>query len=150
MAYKNLVYIWNSHDSEWVALKQPSSYVGISTTLVDSARNSDGVFIGDVIKSDIAKIEMTWNFLTTQEYSDMMKLFESKYNGSFLVQVCFFDTIKGDWDGSISSAPSSTNVCRTFYPNDRTGEFAEIQLDETTGSPIGYKGVSLHLIDTGK
>lgn len=154
---RKLVYVYSEkfgdvNDNYWVELPTPTDYSGISTTLVDSGRNSDGVVIADVIKSDIAKVEMKWNFLTVAQYSAIAKLFEPKYNDDdmsvFFRPVSFFDVIKGNYEGDITQAPSPTNRIRLFYPSDRKVQFAKIKLDNN-GKPIGYTNVSLNLIDTG-
>lgn len=166
MASKPLLSIWNVKTTSWVNIgwsnpvsstdiPTPSSYNGLSSTYVNSGRNADGKVIGDVILSDVSKIEITWNFLTVAQFSKLAKLFEAKYDGSFFVACCFFDVVKGGWDGDNSKAPSLTaganyNPCRVFYPNDRQVSFAKIKLDTATGAPIGYQNVSLSLIDTGK
>lgn len=155
MPSRMLVYIWKESLTtalKWVALPCPSSYSASASTLVNSGRNADGQVIADVIRSDIAKIEMKWNFLTTAQYAQLAQLFEEKYGGSFINAVSFFDVIKGDYDGDITKAPTAStgnNPCRTFYPNDRKVAFAKITLD-SSGKPIGYEGVSLNLIDTCK
>ena len=151
---RHLVYIYSetfglSDDNYWVELPTPSDYSGISTTLVDSGRNSQGQVIGDVINSDIAKIELKWNYLTVAQYSAIAKLFERKYGGSFFVPVSFFDVVNGGFEGSLSSRPSATNKCRIFYCGDRKVAFAQIKLD-SNGFPIGYTDVQLNLVDTGK
>ena len=157
MSNRALVAIYNQYSNKinkWVSLPTPSEYSGISTTLVNSARNTVGQVIADVIASDIAKIELQWNFLTVDEYKTIAQLFEPKYNGghndAFFRAVSFFDVIKGGFDGNISIPPNlSTNRVRKFYCGDRKVQFAHIKLDPNTGAPIGYTGVSLHLIDTG-
>jgi len=138
----------------WVELPQPSDYSGIATTLVDSGRNAEGVVVADVIKSDVAKVELKWNFLTPAQYSQIAKLFEPKYNGgntqAFFKAVSFFDVIKNGFDGSIASAPSvDTNRCRLFYCGDRKVQFAKMVINDD-GTPKGYANVSLNLIDTGR
>lgn len=151
MATRPLVAIYNANASTpaWVGLPCPSDYSGLSTTLVDSARNSKGQVIGRPIASDIAKIELKWNYLTVAQYSAIAKLFEPKYDGSFFVPVSFFDVINGNFEGDITVAPNTTtNKIRLFYPSDRKVQFAKIQLDSNS-MPIGYSGVSLNLIDTG-
>jgi len=144
------VSIYNEYSSTWVDLPCASEYTGIATTVVDSGRNPDGVVIADVIASDIAKVEMKWNFLTLEQYSLIAQLFEPKYHGEFMNAVRFFDVVKGDFDGDNSSAPDKTNnPCRIMYCGDRKVSFAKIKLDDD-GKPIGYQGVSLNLIDTHK
>lgn len=148
------VSVYNSNTSQWVDLPCASEYTGIATTLVDSGRNAKGVVIGDVIASDIAKVEIKWNFLTVEQYSEIAQLFEPKYNNNdpqaFFRAVRFFDVVKGDFDGDNSEAPNTTtNRCRIMYCGDRKVAFAKMKLDES-GKPIGYQGVSLNLIDTNK
>lgn len=151
MAIRALVAIYKTNTSSWFELPCPSDYSGISTTIVDSARNAKGEVIGQPVKSDIAKVELKWNFLTVAQYASLAQLFEEKYNGNFFVPVSFFDIIKGDFDGDITTAPNTTtNKIRLFYCGDRKVQFAHIKLDPDTGAPIGYTGVSLNLIDTGK
>lgn len=123
-------------NNDYVCLPCPSEYSGSSSTLVNSARNVKGVVIGEVIASDIAKVEITWNYLTRTQYSEIAKLFERLYGGSFFVKVKFFDSVKNDWNEKI------------MYPNDRSFHTAKIKL--VNGMPVGYTNVSLHLIDTGK
>ena len=158
MATRALIYVYNAHTSLWVALPTPSDYNGSSSTLVNSARNTQGEVIGDVIKSDVAKVELKWNYLTLAQYTALAQLFEPLYNGAFFNAVSFFDVIKGDFNGtvnpsSLSANPptnrSGANPCKVFYPNDRKVAFAKLKLD-SNGKPIGYTDVSLNLIDTGK
>lgn len=152
-----LVSVYDKYKStlnKWVDLPTPSEYVGSSSTIVDSGRNSQGQVVGDVIKSDVAKIELTWNFLTVAQYSAIAKLFEPKYNNNdntvFFRPVSFFDVISGTFEGDITQAPNTTtNKIRLFYVGDRKVEFAHIKLDNN-GAPIGYVNVALHLVDTGK
>lgn len=156
--HRALVYIYNEHTSKWVALPTPSDYNGLSSTIVNSARNTQGEFIGDVIKSDVAKVELKWNYLTREQFTIVAQLFEPKYNGAFLNAVSFFDVIKGDWNGTVnmndlSAYPptnsSGNNPCKVLYPNDRKVSFAKITLD-SYGYPVGYENVALNLVDTGK
>jgi len=137
----------------WVQLPMPSDYVGISTTLVDSGRNAQGQVIADVIKSDIAKVELKWNFLTPAQYSAIAQLFEPKYNNNdmsvFFRPVSFFDVIANAYEGDITQAPNlTTNRIRKFYCGDRKVQFAKMVLNDD-GTPKGYQNVSLNLIDTG-
>lgn len=139
---------------KWISLPCPSDYQGSSSTLVDSARNANGVLIGQVIKSNVAKVELKWNYLTVDEYKKIAQLFEPEYYGgdtsAFMRAVSFFDVIKGGWNGSIDNYPDAvSNKCKVFYTNDRKVQFAKIVLNDN-GSPKGYSGVSLNLIDTGK
>ena len=154
---RKLVYIYsetfgNANDHYWVELPTPSDYSGLSATVVDSSRNAQGQVIGQVIISDVAKVELTYKFLTVAQFSAIAKLFEPKFGGSFYVPVSFFDEVAGGYEGDLTKAPtnsSGNNPIRLFYPADRKGVVAHIKLDPTTGVPIGYTDVSINLIDTG-
>lgn len=128
-----------------VIVRTPSDYSGSSSTIVNSARNSQGQVVGDVIAHDVAKVELKWNYLTIAEYSALAKIFKT----DFFVPCCFFDVVEGTWEGDNSQAPSGANNVRIFYCGDRKVDFAHITLD-SNGAPIGYSNVSLHLIDTGR
>lgn len=125
-----------------VALPTPSTYIGNTATIVDSARNVEGYVIGTVIRNNVAKISMTWNFLTAQEFSNMLKLFEPAYGGSFYNSVTFFNQ---------TSAALET---RTMYVSDRTSSGSFLLYNENNapssswiGLPRGYTGISLSLVE---
>lgn len=142
---KPLVKIWNAYSSQWVSLPTPSEYEGQSSTLVDSARNSGGYVVANVIRSDVASVSMTWNFLTINQYKAIAQLFEPKYNGEFINYVYFWDMVKGDFNGQDSTTPTdSTN--KKMYCGDRKVSVAHIKLDNN-GKPIGYEGVQLDLVE---
>ena len=155
MANRALVSIYKESAGTWFHIggdtpnvRSPYDYDASSSTLVDSARNSEGVVVGQVIKEDVAKIEMKWNYLTVAEYSALAQLFDSAYGGNFFVYVSYFDVVLGDFESDNTITPT-LSTHRIFYPNDRKAVVAHITLD-ANGKPIGYKDVSLHLIDTGR
>ena len=149
LTWKTFGVDWNNIAENNEIVRTPTEYNGISSTVVDSARNVKGVVVGQVVKEDIAKIEVSWNFLTVKEFADLSKLFLEKYGGSFFVPVAFFNEAIGDFEGDNQNPPSLSNNVRIFYPADRSAKFAQIKLD-ASGKPIGYVNVSLHLVDTGK
>lgn len=126
--------VFDRDSDNYVFLPCPSSYVGNSSTLVSSARNSVGVVIGDIVREDVSKVELTWNYLTLRQYAAISRLFSSTYGGSYFVKVKFFDATANGW------------IERIMYPNDRAFETAPITLVENI--PVGFTNVSLHLIDT--
>lgn len=129
----SIVEIQNQGSTEWKPLPCPSSYNGTSTTLVDSARNTKGVVIGQIVRSDIAKVEMSWNFLTNAEYARIAQMFEEKYGGSFFFKAIFFNAVLNAFD------------MRDFYPNDRKFQTAKMVLKN--GVPQGYQNVGLNIIE---
>lgn len=142
---KPLVKIYNEHSSSWVSLPTPSEYEGQASTLVDSARNSEGRVVANVIRSDVASIHLEWNFLDVNQYKTIAQLFEPLYNGSFINYVSFWDMVKGDFNGQSTNAPTdSTN--KKMYCGDRKVSVAHITLD-SNGKPIGYEGVQLDLVE---
>ena len=70
------------------ALPEPSSYSGSTSTLVDAGRNVEGRFIGSVVRSDVGKVELKWNYLTVQEWANINQLFSGPNN--FVREVEFF------------------------------------------------------------
>ena len=64
-----------------VAFPYPDKDSGLQTvsTLVNGARTADGVMRGEKIGRDQSKIELTWNVLTPEVWSNMLKLFENFY-----------------------------------------------------------------------
>ena len=140
-----LVKIYNEYTSTWVSLPTPSEYDGQSSTLVDSARNSAGYVVANIIRTDVASISMTWNYLSVAQYSALAQLFEPTYHGSFINYVSFWDAVKGGFNGQSANAPTdSTN--KKMYCGDRKVSVAHIRLD-SNGKPLGYEGVQLDLIE---
>ena len=145
MASRSLVKIYNEYSGVWVELPCPSEYSGQASTLVDSARDSGGYIVSNVIRSDVASISMTWNFLSVAQYRDMAQLFEPLYHGSFINYVSFWDSIKGDFNGTGTGTPTDSDH-KKMYCGDRKVQVAHISLD-SNGKPIGYEGVTLDLVE---
>ena len=89
--------------------------------------------IGAVIRHDVAKVELTWRYLTVEEWSAILKLFNPKYGGSFYNPVRFFNQVSGDWE------------TRQMYVGDRTSS-GMFKLD-ANGIPVGWMGPKLSLIE---
>ena len=115
------------------AFPEPSSYNGITATVVDSARNTEGTVIGTVIRDDVAKVELAWNMLTVEQWSRILRRFDRRYGGSFYNSVTFFDMITGDY------------VTRTMYVSDRSAPMW--RRDSRTGEVVGWLNCSLNLIE---
>lgn len=117
-----------------IELPMPSSYVGLTADIVDNGRNAEGYVVGAVIREDVAKVEMSWRFLTIKQWSDVMKLFNSKYGGAFMQEVTFFNQTTAQFE------------TRTMYPGDRTSSGA-FKVDVETGMPLGWQDCKLNLIE---
>ena len=127
MAFKALVSVGGFDFPE------PSTYKGNTATLVDSARNVQGKMVGAVIRDDVGKVELTWNFLTVKQWADILKCFSISRGGKFINNVTFFCQDIGDW------------TTREMYVGDRNADV--FRRDPTTGEIIGYKDASLSLIE---
>ena len=120
----------------------PSTYVGNTATIVDSARNTDGYMIGTVIRNGVAKIQMTWNFLTAGAWAALLQQFEPSYGGAFVRDVTFFNQTSGILE------------TRQMYVGDRTSSGSFLLYNERNapdpsliGLPRGYQGAQFSLIE---
>lgn len=112
---------------------EPSKYSGNTATLVDSARNAQGITVGAVIRDDVGKVEMSWNYLTVQQWADILKCFSIARGGNFYNSVTFFCQDIGDW------------TTRQMYVSDRKADV--FRRDPKTGAILGYTGASLSLVE---
>jgi len=131
MSYTPMVTVHSAYYGN-VALPEPSTYEGNTATLVDSARNSAGYVVGAVVRDDIGKISMSFNYLTVAQWADILKLFSIRSHGSFINSVTFFCQDTGTWE------------TRKMYVSDRS---AGVFMRKPDGTVDGYKGVKLDLIE---
>ena len=127
MAIRALVTVGNFEFPE------PSKYSGNTATIVDSARNAQGYTVGAVIRDDIGKVEMSWNYLTVKQWADILKCFSIARGGNFYNNVTFFCQDIGDW------------TTRQMYVSDRKADV--FRRDPKTGEILGYTGASLSLVE---
>ena len=113
-------------------IPDPSTYSGTVSTVVDSARNTEAVMIGAVIRENVGKIEMTWKFLTVEKWSEICALFDSSRGGAFINSVEFFCPDMGGW------------ITREMYCSDRK---AGVFMRNPNGSIKGLTGCSVNLIE---
>ena len=112
---------------------EPSTYSGNTATLVDSARNTEGVMIGAVIRDDVAKVEVSWRYLTIDQWASIQKCFRQGSGGTFINLVSFFDQTVGGW------------VTKEMYVSDRNSGMW--RRDPQTGSILGWTECKLSLIE---
>lgn len=112
---------------------EPSAYSGNTSTLVDSARNAEGVMIGAVIRDDVAKVEISWRYLTVDQWAKIQKCFRRSSGGDFVNLVTFFDQSVGGW------------VTKEMYVSDRKAGMW--RRDPNTGNILGWTDCSLNLIE---
>lgn len=112
---------------------EPSSYSANTSTLVDSSRNVQGKMVGSVIRDDVAKIEISWRYLTVEQWAKIQQCFRQSSGGKFINLVEFFDQSAGGW------------VQREMYVNDRKSGLW--RRHPATGDVMGWTDCSLALIE---
>lgn len=112
---------------------EPSTYSGNTSTLVDSGRNAQGKMIGSVIRDDVAKVELSWKYLTVEQWAKINQCFRMASGGKFINLVTFFDASVGGW------------VTREMYVSDRKADV--FRRDPKTGDVLGWVSPSLSLVE---
>jgi hypothetical protein len=112
-----------------VALPEPSEYSASTSTIVDSARNVSGYVIGSVVRSDVAKVELKWRYLTARQWADILSLFTN----NFYNNVRFFNQATADY------------TTRQMYVGDRSAGMW--RRHPSTGEIMGFLECSLNLIE---
>lgn len=110
-------------------LPEPSSYEATTSTLVDSGRNTAGEVIGSVVRDDIAKVSMSWKYLTLRQWADVLTLF----NKNFYNDVTFLNQSSGEFE------------TRRMYCGDRTSGMW--RRDPQTGEVMGWLDCKVALIE---
>jgi hypothetical protein len=108
---------------------EPSTYSATTSTIVDSARNVSGYVVGSVVRSDVAKVELTWRYLTAEQWARILTLF----NNSFYNNVRFYNQATAGYD------------VRTMYISDRTAGMW--RRNPETGAIMGWTNCSLSLVE---
>lgn len=112
---------------------EPSAYSANTSTLVDSSRNAEGRMVGSVIRDDISKVEISWKYLTVEQWASIQKCFRQGSGGKFINAVTFFDQSVGGW------------VTKEMYVNDRKAGMW--RRDPKNGDVLGWTDCSLSLIE---
>ena len=108
---------------------EPSTYSATTSTIVDSARNVSGYVVGAVVRNNVAKIELSWKYLTAYQWAQILSLFTS----SFYNEVTFLNQVTNDY------------TTRTMYVSDRNAGMW--RRDPQTGNVMGYTNCSLSLVE---
>lgn len=104
----------------------------LSATIVDSARNANGVVVGQKVGRDQQKLNnLFWGYLTAEQWSAMLQIFDK----NFFVTVTYPDMVNNRW------------TTRKMYPGDRTA--TPYHLDPNTGLPADYINCKVNIIDCG-
>lgn len=112
-----------------VALPEPSEYSANTSTIVDSARNVSGYVIGSVVRSDVAKVELKWRYLTAQQWASVLSLFTN----NFYNNVTFFNQATAGY------------TTRQMYVSDRKAGMW--RRHPKTGEVMGFTDCSLSLVE---
>ena len=108
---------------------EPSTYSATTSTIVDSARNVAGYVVGSVVRSDVAKVELTWRYLSADQWARILTLFTH----SFYNDVRFYNQATAGYD------------VRTMYISDRTAGMWRRHPE--TGAIMGWTNCSLSLVE---
>lgn len=112
-----------------VDFPEPSTYEANTATIVDSARNVDGYVIGSVIRHDVAKITMSWRWLSAEDWARVTSLFTNQFYHS----VDFYDQTRASW------------ITREMYVGDRSAGM--FRRDPETGEVLGFTNCTLSLVE---
>ena len=110
-------------------LPEPSTYSAVTATIVDSARNVEGRVVGAVVRNDVAKVELTWRYLTVEQWARVLSLFRD----AFYNDVRFFSQTSGMYE------------VRTMYVSDRNAGM--FRRHPETGEVLGWTNCSLSLVE---
>ena len=108
---------------------EPSTYSANTATIVDSGRNVEGKVVGSVVRHDVAKIELSWKYLTAQQWADILSLFTYSFDN----EVRFYNQATANYD------------VRTMYCSDRNA--SAWRRNPQTGEMMGWTGCSLSLVE---
>lgn len=111
---------------------EPSSYSANTSTIVNSSRNVEGTMIGSVVRENVSKVEISWKYLTVEQWARIQKCFSEADGGKFINTVKFFDQSKGDFN------------TKDMYVSDRKSGLW--RRDPATGAVLGWTDCSLSLI----
>jgi len=127
-----------STDTNALAIPDPAyqSAKQTASTLVNSGRSARNgeVYAQRVSDRDLSKLELTWKYLTANQWSSILGKIQDGYE-SFYVWIKYFDMQENDW------------VIRKFYPGDRTA--TPFRIDSTTKKTLSWIDCSVNFIDTG-
>jgi hypothetical protein len=110
-------------------LPEPTSYSATTSAMVDSGTSVSGQLLGSMVRSDVAKISISWNYIDAPTWSKINQLFKDDY----YKLVRFYDQTAGDWDQ------------RKMSVSDRSAGMWRRNPD--TGEVLGWTGCSLQFTE---
>ena len=108
---------------------EPSTYDAVTSTIVDSARNVSGYVVGSVVRNNVAKIDLSWKYLTAQQWATILSLFTN----SFYNEVRFYNQATASY------------TTRTMYVSDRSSGMW--RRDPSSGAVLGWTNCTLALVE---
>jgi hypothetical protein len=102
-----------------------------TATMVNNARNANGVLVGQKVGRELQQMEIEWAHLTASVWSQILKRLSK-----FYIRVRYPDMVSNVWN------------TRTMYPGNRSAEVFKI--DRNTSKPVEYIHCKVNLIDVGK
>lgn len=108
---------------------EPSTYNAVTSTIVDSGRNVNGRVVGAVVRHDVAKIELSWRYLTAQQWAEVLSCFTNNFYNS----VRFYNQATADY------------TTRTMYVSDRNAGM--FRRNPETGEIMGWVNPKLSLVE---
>ena len=112
-----------------VGLPEPSTYEALTSTIVDAGRNINGVTIGAVVRNDVAKVSLSWRYLTAQQWADAI----GPFTKNFYCTVEFYNQA------------TATYTTRRMYVSDRTAGMW--RRDPDSGAVLGWTNCSLSFVE---
>ena len=112
-----------------VPLPEPSEYSALTSTIVDSGRNVQGYVVGAVVRNNVAKIELSWRYLTARQWADVLSLFTD----NFFNEVEFFNQATASY------------TTREMYVGDRSA--GVWRRHPETGEIMGFTDCKLNLVE---
>ncbi len=110
-------------------LPEPSGYNAQTSVLVDSGRNLQGRVIASVIRYDVAKVELSWEFLTARQWAEVLSCFSHSFHN----EVEFYNPGAAGWE------------TRTMYAGDaKAGMYKR---HPKTGEVVGFSGCSVSFVE---
>ena len=108
---------------------EPSTYNATSSTIVDSARNVRGVVVGGVVRKNVAKVELSWKYLTARQWANILSVVTENFYNS----VTFFNQ------------NTASYVTKQMYHGDPTSGMW--RRDPGTGEVLGWTNCSISFIE---
>lgn len=115
----------------WLPNPDNPSAENLISTLVNSARNANGIVNAQKIGRDQEKTSMSWNFLSKEEWEELLRFWDE----NFFFKFTYYSRVKGH------------RITRVFYIGDRTDTPFDIN---ESGEPIAYRDCKANVVDTGE